>query len=68
MMVMVSATVIFGASWVVRAKTGAAMAPTTWALSLAFFGAVVLVVGGWLGGTLVYRHGIGCEDDRSAKH
>lgn len=64
MMAMVSATAIFGASWVVRAKTGAAVAPTTWALSLAFIGAAVLVAGGWLGGTLVYRHGIGREDDR----
>jgi uncharacterized membrane protein len=64
MMAMVGATAIFGASWVLRAKTGAAGTPTAWALSLAFVGAAVLVVGGWLGGTLVYRHGIGREDER----
>ncbi len=67
MMAMVGATFIFGASWVLRAKAGAAMAPTAWALGLAFAGAAVLVVGGWLGGTLVYRHGIGREDDRSSR-
>ena len=59
MMAMVSAAAIFGASWVVRAIAGAATAPTAWALALAFAGAAVLAVGGWLGGTLVYRHGIG---------
>jgi len=66
MMVMVSATAIFGASWVMRAKTGAAVTPTAWALALAFVGAAVLVVGGWLGGTLVFRHGVGREDERRA--
>ena len=65
MMAMISATAIFGASWVVRAKAAATMAPTAWALGLALVGAGVLLVGGWLGGTLVYRHGIGREDDRN---
>jgi uncharacterized membrane protein len=64
MMAMASATFIFGASWFLRAKSGAAEPPTAWALALAFAGAAVLVVGGWLGGTLVYRHGVGREDDR----
>jgi uncharacterized membrane protein len=64
MMAMLSAAAIFGASWVLRAKAGAATAPTGWALALAFVGAAVLAVGGWLGGTLVYRHGIGRERER----
>lgn len=62
MMAMALAAALFGASWVLRAKTGAEMAPTAWALSLSFVGAAVLAVGGWLGGTLVYRHGLGREN------
>ena len=62
MMAMVCATAMFGASWVLRAKAGAAAAPGLWAFALALAGAGVLSVGGWLGGTLVYRHGIGRED------
>jgi len=62
MMAMAGAAALFGASWVVRTKTGAAMAPTGWALSLSFVGAAVLAVGGWLGGTLVYRYGVGREN------
>jgi uncharacterized membrane protein len=65
MMVMISAAALFGASWVLRANAGATMAPTAWALALAFAGAGVLLVGGWLGGMLVYRHGIGRENDRN---
>lgn len=64
MMAMVGATALFGASWVLRARTGAAEAPTAWVLSLALVGAAVLTAGGWLGGTLVYRHGVGREDDQ----
>jgi len=44
-----------------RAKTGIAVAPGAWALALSFVGAALLAVGGWLGGTLVYRHGVGRE-------
>jgi uncharacterized membrane protein len=64
MMAMIGATAIFAASWVLRAKAGAAAAPTVWAVSLVFAGAAVLGAGGWLGGTLVYRHGIGSERER----
>jgi uncharacterized membrane protein len=59
MMVMMSATVAFGASWMLRAADGVAAPPSTWALAAALLGAVLLAVGGWLGGTLVYRHGVG---------
>ena len=58
MMVMLSATAAFGASWLVRARTGAALAPSVAALTLSGGGAALLAVGGWLGGTLVYRYGI----------
>jgi len=55
MTAMLTASALFGASWIVRAVGGAA----AWAIPLALAGASALLVGGWLGGTLVYRHGIG---------
>ncbi|HEX5091692.1 MAG TPA: DUF2231 domain-containing protein [Burkholderiales bacterium] len=55
MMAMLAATGLFGGSWLVRALDGG----SAWAVPLALAGAAVLLVGGWLGGTLVYRHGIG---------
>jgi len=62
MMAMAGAAALFGTSWVLRAKAGIATAPTSLALSLSLVAAVVLAVGGWLGGTLVYRYGIGREN------
>jgi len=64
MMTMAGAAALFGATWVVRAKTGIATAPTALALGLGFAGAATLAVGGWLGGTLVYRYGVGRHDGR----
>lgn len=58
MMAMLSATAAFGASWMLRALHGAASAPSQWALLAAFLGALLLGIGGWLGGTLVYRYGV----------
>ncbi len=66
-MVMMSATAVFGASWVVRTQTGSTQAPSMWAFTLALIGAVLLAVGGWLGGTLVYRYGIGRMDADKAR-
>lgn len=63
MMVMLSATTAFGASWMVRTQAGVAVAPSVAALTLALTGAALLAVGGWLGGTLVYRYGIGRIDE-----
>lgn len=59
MLVMLSATAAFAAAWLLRARTGAALAPPVWALVSELAGALLLAVGGWLGGTLVYRHGLG---------
>ncbi|HEX7045849.1 MAG TPA: DUF2231 domain-containing protein [Burkholderiales bacterium] len=58
MLAMLAATAAFGASWVVRAATDPG-APSAWAIGLALVGSVLLGVGGWLGGTLVYRYGAG---------
>lgn len=59
MMVMLSATAAFAAGWLLRAHTGAALDPPLWAVAAEVVGALLLAVGGWLGGTLVYRHGVG---------
>jgi uncharacterized membrane protein len=59
MMAMMSATAAFGASWLLRVADGVDEPPSTWALGAAFLGAVLLAGGGWLGGTLVYRYGVG---------
>jgi uncharacterized membrane protein len=59
MLVMVSATAAFGASWLLRAFSGSTSAPSPWAIALGLGGAALLAAGGWLGGTLVYRHGMG---------
>lgn len=62
MMLMVTATALFGTSWVIRVMSAASSsAPTTWAISIACLGAITLAAGGWLGGTLVYRYGVGKE-------
>lgn len=59
MMLMMSAATAFGASWIVRLQAGAAAAPSMLAFALALVGAALVAVGGWWGGTLVYRYGIG---------
>lgn len=66
MMAMLCTTAAFGTSWMLRALAGAAAAPSVWALVAAVVGALLLGIGGWLGGTLVYRHGIGRARDDSA--
>jgi uncharacterized membrane protein len=67
MMAMAGSAALFGASWVVRAKTGIAVAPNGWALALSLIGASALAVGGWLGGALVYRYGIGRDEGRGGR-
>lgn len=61
MMVMVSATIIFATCWLLHVAAGAAVAPSPWVLVLELSGAVLLAVGGWLGGILVYRYRIGAD-------
>ena len=60
MLVVLSALTCYGAALLVR---GGAQVPTGSAclgtLALELGGLVLLLVGGWLGGELVYRHGVG---------
>lgn len=57
---MVTAVLLFAASWVLRGP--APTEPSTLALGLSFAGAVVALVGGWLGGELVDRLGVGVDE------
>jgi uncharacterized membrane protein len=52
---------LFGASWLLRAD--APEVPGALAIGLSLLGVAVAVVGGWLGGELVNRHGIGVHRD-----
>ena len=55
---------LFAGSWLLRAND-TAWHPNAGALVLGFAGLVVASVGGWLGGELVERHGIGVHEDAS---
>jgi uncharacterized membrane protein len=57
MLAMLSATALFAGSLIVR-FSGVAYKPSPVALVLSALGFIVLLLGGWLGGELVFRHGI----------
>ena len=51
--------VLFAASWWLR--TSAPESPSGLALTCSFLGVLLAFVTGWLGGELVFRHGVGVE-------
>ena len=53
--------ILFIASWLLRKDQP--FSPTTTALALSFTGAAVSLLGGWLGGELVERLGVGVASD-----
>ena len=55
----VVALILFAVSWVMRGD--APMAPGGWDMAVAWIGAAMAGVGGWLGGELVDRLGIGVD-------
>lgn len=59
MLIMLTATSAFVGSLVVRAAAGHVVPPSPLALGLSLIGFVFLIVGGWLGGALVYRYNLG---------
>ncbi|MBI3896966.1 MAG: DUF2231 domain-containing protein [Gammaproteobacteria bacterium] len=63
MLLMFGATVAFGASVLLRVQVGTSVAPSVWAWAITLSGAALLAGGGWLGGKLVYHHGIGRRRD-----
>jgi len=60
---------LFAVSWALRTQWGSQWIPPGSSLpqGLTIVGAVVLGVGGWLGGHLVYVHGVGVEPARGAR-
>lgn len=58
-LVNVGATVLFAVAWLMR--DGAAAEPGVAILALEAAGVVLLVAGGWMGGTLVYRNQIAVD-------
>jgi uncharacterized membrane protein len=62
MVTMVVALAVFGGSAALRHRVGAPGGALTWAvIGLDAAGALLLGLGGWLGGHLVFHHGIGVE-------
>lgn len=59
---MLSAAAAYGGSLVARGGPSPAEgARLGWAMALAGAGLLLLIVGGWMGGELVYRHGVGTD-------
>ena len=52
---------LFAASWWLRLPQPTE--PTKLALTLSFLGAILSLYTGWLGGELVFRHGVGVEQE-----
>lgn len=59
----VSALLLFTASWLGRTRWGAGkIGLDSWIPELAaFVGLALIIPSGWLGGSLVYRHGVGVD-------
>jgi uncharacterized membrane protein len=59
----VAALVLFTVSWVLRTQWGAGVVGrTSWIPELAaMVGMAIIFASGWLGGSLVYEHGVGVE-------
>lgn len=55
--------VLFAASWWLRLAQPTE--PTKLALTLSFLGAILALYTGWLGGELVFKHGVGVEQQSS---
>jgi uncharacterized membrane protein len=62
MVAVVSAVVLYLISWIVR-MTGGIIEAGAGSLVLVLFGLVPLAIGGWLGGELRERHGLGISPD-----
>lgn len=58
MLWMVAAWSLFAISLVARGIPGSGP-PPPWAIAVALVGVAVMAYGGWMGGQLVYRHGVG---------
>jgi uncharacterized membrane protein len=59
MMVMFGATSAYAASLLARGAPNVSAIPSALAVGFSITGLLLLVAGGWLGGTLVYRYHVG---------
>jgi uncharacterized membrane protein len=57
---------MFAASWLIRGGDAFQHVPSSSALTLSFIAIALALVGGWLGGELVERLGIGVSDQANA--
>ncbi len=66
----VLALLIFAASFYLRTNSGASIigGSMTIPLALSITGVVCIAVSGWLGGELVYKHGVAVEPSRGKKN
>jgi uncharacterized membrane protein len=67
MLYMMSAITVYAISAVVRAGPGIPMGPKLWAvLGLEALGLGLMMTGGWFGGELVFRFGLGRNDNNQS--
>jgi len=59
MLLMLASFGCYAASWFLRLRSGSAVPPGVPAIASGLAGFALLAVGGWLGGKLVYHHGVG---------
>ncbi len=59
MMFALTSWCLYAGSLFLRTEQQHLIAPTVWALLLSGLGLLMLLATGWLGGQLVYRHGVG---------
>ena len=62
----VLALVLFAASWYLRTDSGSDMVNDSLKIpfALSVLGVIVVTISGWLGGELVYKHGVGVNSQR----
>ena len=63
MVMNLTALALFTASWLLRTRWGAGIVglESWWPVLLGLLGLAVMAPSGWLGGALVYEHGVGVE-------
>lgn len=64
MMAMISAIFVYATCFIYGFKAGADDVSVSLILVLSLSAAAILIIGGWLGGELVYRHGCGIITDQ----
>lgn len=61
MAIMVSTTILYITNLLIRETWRVVAISYTWPIILSIIGLGLIIAGGWLGSTLVFRHGVGSE-------